>query len=66
MPGTYLPEWASLVRLTTDELVLIAYYRTVPADQRESILEFSRVSAEAEKARRGENVIVLPPRNTAA
>ncbi len=58
-----LPEWASLVRLTTDEMVLIAYYRACHiADVKESVYEFARISAESCKSVLGENVIVLQPR----
>lgn len=54
-----LPEWASLVRLTTDELVLIAYFRACPFETQELINDFARVSAETCKSVRGDNVIVL-------
>jgi hypothetical protein len=58
-----LPEWASLVRLTTDELVLIAYYRAcLDPDIKESVYDFARISAEACKSGISENVIALPPR----
>ena len=61
-----LPEWASLVRLTTDELVLIAYYRAchIP-DVKQSVYEFARISAEGCKSILGNNVIVFEPRKKA-
>ena len=54
-----LPDWARLVRLTTDELVLVAYYRAcenTPA-VKESVFNFARISAESCRARLGPDVI---------
>jgi hypothetical protein len=57
-----LPEWASLVRLTTDELVLIAYYRACHQPEvKESVYDFARISAESCMNASGDNVIALPP-----
>jgi hypothetical protein len=57
-----LPEWASLVRLTTDELVLIAYYRSCHIPEvKESVYDFARISAESCKDATASNVIALPP-----
>lgn len=62
-----LPEWASLVRLTTDEMVLVAYYRACHIqDVKESVYEFARISAEGCKAVMGDNVIVIEPRRAKA
>ncbi len=62
-----LPEWASLVRLTTDELVLVAYYRAchLPAVKK-SVYEFARISAESCRSMLGDNVIALPPKKKPA
>ena len=58
-----MPEWARLVRLTTDELVLIAYYRACHLpDVKQSVREFARISAESCRAAVGANVIVIPRR----
>jgi hypothetical protein len=59
-----LPEWASLVRLTTDELVLLAYYRACSTnpDVKESVRDFARISAENCKSAVSENVIAFMPR----
>ena len=59
-----LPEWANLVRLTTDELVLVAYYRACHVPEvKESVYEFARVSAESCRSLLpGGNVIALQPR----
>lgn len=57
-----IPDWARLIRLSTDELVLVAYYRACHIQAvKESVYNFARISAEGCKALSGDNVIALPP-----
>jgi hypothetical protein len=55
------PELARLERLTTDELVLVAYYRACTPEIREAMQDFARVSAELCKQDRGANVHIIFP-----
>lgn len=56
-----LPEWAKLARLTTDELALVAFYRSCTKEVRWTVSEFCRLSATrcAENHSSNSNVIVI-------
>lgn len=42
-----LPEWAKLVRLSSDEISLVAFFRACSPEVQGTIHEFCRLSAEA-------------------
>ena len=57
-----LPEWAKLARLSEDELVLVAYYRSCTPDHKETVTEFCRLTAEIcnKGSPSSGNVVFLP------
>ena len=57
-----LPEWAKLARLSEEELVLVAYYRSCTPDVKNTIAEFCRLSAETcnKGSTSRQNVVFLP------